>query len=110
MWARKMVAEGDVCWRLGRWIRWVEMEAQKPTPPPKPFKAKLATTPQKGYSTARGSQSMDHQGDSSDTSFSLVEQDQQQEIEALKLELARIKQEKLELESSVTPTKQRKEM
>ena len=58
VWARKMVAEGDVCWRLGRWIRWVETEAQKPTPPPKPFKAKLATTPQKGYSTARGSQSI----------------------------------------------------
>ena len=75
-WARKMVAEGDVCWRLARWIRWVEMELKKPPSPPKTIKPKMVSGTQRGYSTARGSQSMDHQGDSSDTSFSLVEHDQ----------------------------------
>lgn len=110
MWAQKMVAEGDVCWRLARWIQWVNLEAQKPKSHQPTTRSKMSTTPQRGYTTARGSHSKDLPGDSSDTSFSLVEQDQQHEIEALKLELARVKQEKLELESTVGPTKLRREM
>lgn len=110
-WAQKMVAEGDVCWRLARWIRWVEMELTKPKPTPSPTKSKMIPPGvQRGYTTARGSQFMDPQGNSSDSSYSFVEMEQQQEIDALKAELNRIKQEKLELESSVGPTKLRREM
>ena len=110
VWAQKMVAEGDVCWRLARWIQWVNLETQKPKSPQPTARSKMNLTPQRGYTTARGSPSKDLQGDSSDTSFSLVEQEQQHEIEVLKLELARVKQEKLELESTVGPTKLRREM
>ena len=101
-WAIQTVEENnDHGWRLGRFVMWAK-DYQPPAVRPSVNKL--------GY-MGRGRPSRGHPtpGDSSDASFSLVENDHQGEIEQLRQELAAVTKEKLELELAASRTKSRRE-
>eukprot|EP00435_Cladocopium_sp_Y103_P031926 s621_g8.t1 len=104
-WAIQTMEESDdVNWRLRRFASWA-MNFKGPAQMP-PVNVK----PQLGY-RASGSQShvLRSPGNSSDASFSVVEGDQQAEIEMLRQELEATKKEKMELELAAGRIKSRRE-
>eukprot|EP00435_Cladocopium_sp_Y103_P028885 s1589_g7.t1 len=94
-WAKTTVAESsDTCWRLRRFVEWANNT--KPNDLNK-MPPKVALQPRtKGYKVS-GMSSRDHSGDSSDASFSLVEDQLTNELEELCRELEITKKEKSEL-------------
>ena len=107
-WAKTTVMESsDTCWRLRRFVEWannVNSNEMNKVPLKPPAKSKLM-----GYKGG-GMSSRDHPGDSSDTSFSLVEDQMSAELEQLRRELEATKKEKTELEQTLGRAKSRKEM
>lgn len=103
--------DANTCWRLKRFAEWV-MQYQTMEPPPVPVTPRTSAktvAKTKGYPVA-GMSSHSPPGDSSDASFSVVEDTMSAELAKLRAELEIAKKDKAELELTLGRSKSRKEM